>query len=126
MKKIIFAIFLSIGLLSIACKKHTVNTENSGANQSKFEDIKAPQNFKWSTLNTINFKYIPVANDARVSTLKIVDAAGNIYFQRLQKANQPFETNIEVPGHIQQLEMRFAGIKKPIALANGKATITLR
>jgi hypothetical protein len=126
MKKIIFAMFLSIGLLSMACKKHTVNNENSGANQSKFENIKAPQNFKWSTLNTINFNYIPTANDARVSTLKIVDATGNIYFQRLQKANQAFESTIEVPGHIQQLEMRYAGLKKAIAITNGKATISLR
>ncbi len=126
MKKIIFAIFLSIGLLSIACKKHTINNENNGANQSKFEDIKAPQNFKWSTLNTINIKYIPTANDARVSTLRIVDAAGNIYLQRLQKANQPFEATIEVPGHVQQLEMRYAGLKKPMAIANGKAAISLR
>ncbi len=124
--KIILAIIISISLTGIACKKHSINPENGNTSGAKFTDIKAPQTFKWSTLNTISMKYTPVANDARVSTLRIVDAEGHIYLQRLQKASQTFEASIEVPGHIKQLEMRYAGIKKTIAVSNGKAIISLK
>jgi hypothetical protein len=124
--KIILATIISISLTGIACKKHTINKENGNTAAAKFSDIKAPQTFKWSTLNTVTVNYAPIANDARISTLRILDAEGHIYFQKLQKANQAFEAAIEVPGHIQQLEMRYAGVKKPIAVTNGKATISLK
>lgn len=124
--KILLATIIAICITGIACKKHSINPENGNTTGSKFTDIKAPQTFKWSTLNTISMKYTPIANDARVSTLRIVDAEGHIYLQKLQKANQSFETSIEVPGHIKQLEMRFAGVKKTIAVTNGMATISLK
>ncbi len=124
--KFLIATFISISLTGIACKKHTIQKENTNTGTSKFTDIKAPQTFKWSTLNNISVKYTPTANDARISTLRIVDAEGHIYLQRLQKANQAFEASIEIPGHVQQLEMRYAGIKKTVAIANGKVNLSLK
>lgn len=129
-KTITMKVFIKVlGLSAIigfgfpACKKHEIAKSEIKADKGSFKYIKAPAAFKWSTLNTLTLQMSAKQNDARVSTLKVLDAQGNVYLQKLQKANQAFESTIEVPGHIEKLKVSFCGKIKEISTRSGKVNL---
>lgn len=112
-----------IGFGFPACKKHEIVKTEINSQKGSFKDIKAPAAFKWSTLNTLTLQMSAKPQDARVSTLKVLDAQGNVYLQKLQKANQPFEGTIEIPGHVDKLKVSFCGKVKEISARSGKVNL---
>lgn len=126
--KIIFLLLcvLQFGLSS--CKKQLVEKyeENQSAKAKKFADLKAPKTFKWATMNQVGISFTSIPNDARISTLKITDVDGNVYFKKLQKANEAFTGSIEVPAHLETLKMTFGGMQKEINVTSGKMNIDLK
>ena len=112
---------LGLGLPS--CKKHEIAKAEITSDKGSFKDIKAPAAFKWSTLNTVTIQMKAKPNDARSSTLKVLDAQGNVYLQKLQKANQAFEGVVEIPGHIEKLKVSFCGKIKEFSARSGKVIL---
>lgn len=126
--KTILLILCVLQFSIMSCKKQLVEKyEESQANKvKKFTDIKAAKNFKWATMNVVSINFPSNQNDARISTLKITDAEGNVYFQKLQKANEAFTGSIEVPAHLETLKMSYGGIHKDVNLTSGKIEIELK
>lgn len=92
----------------------------------KFTDLSPSKNFKWSTMNSIEINFPSLPNDVRVSTLKIMDIDGNVYFQKLHKASDSFNQSIEVPAHLEKLKMTYGGFQKEISISSGKMDIELK
>ena len=112
--KCMFLLLLVWQLTTTSCKKADVdkNEQDVSAAPKKFTEIKTNTNFTWSTTQKISIEFKPTANDARVSVLKVVDANGNVYFRKLQKASEKFSGSIEVPIHLKSLRYVYAGIQK--------------
>ncbi|MFY8019651.1 MAG: hypothetical protein ACOVP1_00585 [Bacteroidia bacterium] len=126
--KPIFLILFVLQLGLVSCKKHLVEKyeEIQSAKAKKFAELSPSKSFKWSSMNSIAISFPSLPNDVRVSTLKVTDVDGNVYFQKLHKASDPLNHSIEVPAHIESLKMTFGGIKKEINITSGKMEIELK
>ncbi|MCG9879584.1 MAG: hypothetical protein MH472_03205 [Bacteroidia bacterium] len=118
-------ILVQLGLTS--CKKLELEKteKNTISDPKKFTEIKTSKEFTWSTNKTIAIDFPARANDARVAVLKVVDASGNVYFKKLQKANEKFVGSIQVPSHMKSLIYVYGGIQKEFSTQSPSLTITL-
>jgi hypothetical protein len=122
---ILFLLF-SIGLTS--CKKNLEDKFDENQNQTiakTTSEIKAPATFKWKTTGSISFEYKAIPNDIRVSVLKVISPDGHIIYQKLQKANQGFAINLEIPSHFDKVDVSFGSTKKSYETKGGKIELTL-
>jgi len=125
--KILFTVacLLQLGLYSCR-KQEIVNAEkNTSPTAAAFAEIKSTLNFKWATNNLIQVQLPAVKNDKRKSVLKIVDAEGRVYMKKFQSVNETFTAAIEVPLHIKNLKVVFAGIQKEFVTSLNKVVIDL-
>ena len=119
-------ILIQLGLTS--CKKLEVEKTEKGtvSDPKKFTEIKTSKDFGWSTSKSIAINFQAKANDARVAVLKVVDASGNVYFKKLQKANEKFSGTIHVPSHVKTLKYVYGGITKEFSTQAPLLTIELK
>jgi hypothetical protein len=126
-KLLIGAILIwQVGITS--CKKVELekNIDSTSQDAKKFSEIKASKEFTWATNKAIEINFTATANDARVAVLKVVDASGNVYFKRLQKANEKFAGTIHVPSHVKTLKYVYGGIEKEFNTTSPTLTINLK
>jgi hypothetical protein len=67
-----------------------------------------------------------VKNDTRKSVLKIVDAEGRVYMKKFHSANEAFTASIEVPSHIKNLKVVFAGVQKDFTTSSSRVNLNLK
>jgi len=125
--KFALAVICIAQLSLISCRKQPSVAEEMGTTQSsKFTSITPSQNFKWATNNVIQVQLPAVKNDTRKSVLKIVDAEGRVYMKKFHSANEAFTASIEVPSHIKNLKVVFAGVQKDFTTSSSRVNLNLK
>ena len=78
----------------------------------KFSDIKANDNFNWSTSHKINFSFLGSTGEDFQLVLKVQDADGNVLFEKLQKGNEDYNDAFEIPAHCKTLSVSYGSTIK--------------
>ena len=126
--KLLFLLLLVWQLTLTSCKKSELDTNEKGTAEAplKFTEIKTNTQFTWSTTQKIVIEFKAIANDTRVSVLKVVDANGHVYFKKLQKASEKFSGSIEVPIHLKTLKYVYAGNQKEFSTRAGIVNVDVK
>ncbi|OYU96359.1 MAG: hypothetical protein CFE21_08150 [Bacteroidetes bacterium B1(2017)] len=132
MKKItnilLIALVLQVSLSS--CKKNLVDkyeeTKPTNVTAKSVKEIKAPANFNWNTSNTVSFTFKGISGDARKSTLTITDDNNNILFRKLQPASENYTGNLELPAHVNKINVKYDGITTDLLVNSNTFDISLK
>ena len=126
--KLLLLVLLTWQLTLTSCKKTEIIKKENGVSDapSKFTEIKTNTQFTWSTTQKIVIEFKAIANDTRVSVLKVVDANGHVYFKKLQKASEKFSGSIEVPIHLKTLKYVYAGNQKEFSTRAGIVNVDVK
>jgi len=128
-KSIIIAAFTILSFTSCvkqmdALPATVTASATASSTAEKFSDIKAAEDFKWSTSNKIELNFSGAAVNESQMVLKVQDVNGNILFQKLQKGNENFQDVIEIPGHCKTLLVSFGSTSKEFSCTSGTVSFT--
>lgn len=121
-------IFLGIAsiLMVVACKRTSIEKNGEIQPQQSFGELKTAGQFNWNTNSELTLLFLGKNNDPRIAALKLIDNNGRVYFQRLQRAKENFQTKILIPSHVQNLRWSFAGQFQNFNPKTGRIVVSLQ
>lgn len=119
--------FLMICLSSCVKEKDlaSVVTVTTTAADTSFSTLKAADNFNWSTARRINFHFVASVEDDYQLVLKVTLLDGSVLFQKLQKANEDFQSVLEIPAHVTELTVLYGSLAKTFVCTSGTVNMTI-
>lgn len=123
-------LFIVLGIASIlmvvACKRTSIEKNGEILPQQSFGELKTADQFNWNTNSELTLLFLGKNNDPRIAALKLIDNNGRVYFQRLQRAKENFQTKILIPSHVQNLRWSFAGQFQNFNPKTGRIVVSLQ
>jgi|688.fasta_scaffold53068_3 hypothetical protein len=128
LRNLLILILISVIVLP-SCKKDLVEKFEQNKTTEKViakntSEVKAPENFKWSTSRTIKLTANGIVGDARVSVLRVEATDGTVLFTKLQKVKESVDLTLEVPARYEKVNVVFGGMQKTYDTKSGKAELT--
>lgn len=122
-----FTVSLLLSLSSCVKEKDLAQLQPATitAADTSFSSLKAADNFNWSTTKQINFHFTASEQDDYQLVLKVVLPDGSVLFQKLQKANEDFQTVLDVPAHVTDLTVTYGSLTKTFASTNGAVNMAI-
>ncbi|MEO6916518.1 MAG: hypothetical protein ABI151_13565 [Chitinophagaceae bacterium] len=81
--------------------------------------------FDWSTTKKINFTFEGQTSEAYTLVLQVLDADGNILFQKLQKSTDTYKTTVRIATTQSTINIKYGADVKTIDCSSGIATVKL-
>jgi hypothetical protein len=124
--KYIIVFTIVIALFSIGCKKQLIDKYNQNqAAIKKTSEIKAANGFNWATYHSIAVSFVPIPEDVRLATFRVVAPDGSNLFQKYHKASESLTFNLEVPNQYDSLIVSYGSFSKHFSTKSGLAELRL-
>jgi hypothetical protein len=124
--RFIVVVGIALVLMVVACKRTSIERNGEIQPKQEFANLKTSDQFSWNTNASLQIQFLGKQNDPRIAAFKILDEKGEIYFQKLQKANESFTSRIQLPAHIQNLQWSFAGQNLKFNAKAGKIVVVIQ
>ena len=88
-------------------------------------ELNAPENFNWSTTKQISFNFNGKDAEGYNLVLKVLDNEGNVLMQKMQKSDQSFQMDLNVPANYTSLSVSYGATEKEFDCTSGSITMTI-
>ena len=90
-----------------------------------FLELKASDNFDWSTTQKINFSVTGTSAQAYELPLQVMDAEGHVVYSKMQKSNENFNCIIEIPSRLEFVTVQYGEAIQHYDCTNGSVKISI-